>query len=138
MTGSPLKVESRVHMCQAVHEDNWGTCDAYLIDMLNRIVYVWDYKYGHGYVSEVDNWQLIDYAAGVIESHGLEGPYDVVMTIYQPRYYGPEGQLRTHRMDAATHRQRVHTLHMAAKLVSPNAAAVTGPECFHCSGRAAC
>lgn len=133
-----LKVETRVHMRQAVHPDNWGTCDAFLIDIVNRVIYVWDYKYGHGYVSERGNWQLTDYAAGIKETYGLEGEYDVVMTIFQPRYYGPEGTLRTYRMPAAEFAERVHTLHMAAKLVSPNAAASTGTHCFHCSGRVGC
>lgn len=133
-----LHVETRLYMRQGVHEDNWGTCDAFLLDMPNRVIYVWDYKYGHGYVSECDNWQMIDYAQGVRERHNLEGPFDVVMTIYQPRYYGPEGQLRSYRMPAAEHAERVETLRRAAKLVSPNAQAVTGPECFHCSARAAC
>lgn len=133
-----LHVESRVHMGQAVHPDNWGTCDAYLIDIASRTIHVWDYKYGHGYVSEVGNWQLTDYAAGIKETYGLEGPYDVSMTIFQPRYYGPEGQLRTYRMPAAEFGERVETLRRAAKLVSPNAAANTGTHCFHCSGRVGC
>lgn len=138
ITGSPLQVESRVHMRQAVHPDNWGTCDAFLIDIPGRVIYVWDYKYGHGYVSEQGNWQLTDYAAGVKETHNLEGEYSVVMTIFQPRYYGPEGQLRSYHMPAAEFSDRVDTLRMAAKLVSPNAAATTGDWCFHCNGRVAC
>lgn len=134
-----VAVESRVTMSVPVHPDNWGTCDAYLVDRPGRTIYVWDYKYGHGYVSEVDNWQMIDYAAGICEVEGLAvGAFDVVMTIFQPRYYGPEGQLRTARLTGAEHRERVHTLHLAAKLVSPNAQAVAGRWCFHCSGRAAC
>jgi hypothetical protein len=133
-----LHIESRVHMRQLVHPDNWGTPDAYLIDMPGKTIYIWDYKYGHGYVSERDNWQMIDYAAGVRETYGLNGPFDVVMTIYQPRYYGPEGQLRTYRMPAHELAERIDTLRWAAQSASPRAQAVTGPECFHCSGRAAC
>lgn len=134
-----LAVERRVHMTAVHPTDNWGTCDIHHVDTPNRTIYIWDYKYGHGYVSEVDNWQMIDYAQGVIEAEGLApGAFDVVMTIHQPRYYGPEGQLRTHRLTGAEHAARVRTLHMAAKLVSPNAAAVTGAWCFKCSGRLGC
>lgn len=137
--GSHLQVEQRVYMTAVHPTDNWGTCDAFLVDVPNRTIYIWDYKYGHGYVPEVDNWQMIDYAQGVMERHALEaGSMDVVMTIHQPRYYGPEGQLRTHRLTGAEHAARVRTLHMAAKLVSPNAAATTGTHCFHCSGRLGC
>jgi len=133
-----LHIERRVHMTAVHPTDNWGTCDASLVDVPNRTIYIWEEKYGHGYVP-VDNWQMVDYAQGVIEAEGLApGAFDVVMTIHQPRYYGPEGQLRTHRLTGAEHAARVRTLHMAAKLVSPNAAAVTGPWCFHCSGRLGC
>lgn len=139
VSGGELHVERRVHMTAVHPTDNWGTCDASLVDHAGRTIYIWDYKYGHGYVSEVDNWQMIDYAQGVIEAEGLApGAFDVVMTIHQPRYYGPEGQLRTHRLTGAEHAARVRTLHMAAKLVSPNAAAVTGAWCFKCSGRLGC
>jgi hypothetical protein len=136
--GSHLQVESRVHMRQLVHPDNWGTPDAYLIDMPGKTIYIWDYKYGHGYVSERDNWQMIDYAAGVRETYGLNGPFDVVMTIYQPRYYGPEGQLRTYRMPAHELAERIDTLRWAAQSASPNAAATTGAWCFKCSGQIGC
>lgn len=139
MVGSELQIEQRVNMRQLVHPDNWGTCDAFLVDTPNRTIYVWDYKYGHGYVSEVNNWQMTDYAAGVAERHALApGEYSVVMTIYQPRYYGPEGQLRSYHMPAAEFAERVDTLRRAAKLVSPNAQATTGDWCFHCNGRVAC
>lgn len=139
VSGGGLYVEQRFHMTAVHPTDNWGTCDASLVDHTGRTIYIWDYKYGHGYVSEVDNWQMIDYAQGVIEAEGLApGAFDVVMTIHQPGYYGPEGQLRTHRLTGAEHAARVRTLHMAAKLVSPNAAAVTGTHCFKCSGRLGC
>lgn len=135
---SSLNVECRVYMTRIHPTDNWGTCDVFVVDMKNRIVYIVDYKYGFGYVEAKGNWQMTDYAQGVRERFGLEGPFDVCMTIFQPRYYGPEGQWRQYRMPAAEHAERVEALRMAAKLSSPNAAATTGPWCTHCSGRVAC
>lgn len=135
---SGLNVETRVYMGKGIHPDNWGTCDVFVVDLRNHIVYVFDYKYGFGYVEAKDNWQMTDYAQGVRERFNLEGPYEVVMTIYQPRYYGPEGQFRTYVMPAAEHAERVEALRQAAKLASPNAMARTGPWCIHCDGRIAC
>lgn len=56
-------------------------------------LFLWDYKYGHRYVEVYNNWQLIEYAAGIIN-----GDFDtikkVVFTIVQPRNYNSEGQVR--------------------------------------------
>lgn len=134
-----LHVETRVHM-RSIHPDNWGTCDAYLVDVINRVVYVWDFKYGHGYVDHVENWQMIDYAQGVFESHGVQHreEFRVLLTVYQPRCYTGDGSLRTWSITGAEHAAYVEKLRMAAKLVSPNAAARTGPHCKNCAGLRAC
>ena len=138
-TGSSVHVEQRVYMANGVHSDNWGTCDVFLVDLPARTIHIWDFKYGHGYVDHERNWQMIDYAQGVLERHGLEpGVYSVAMTVYQPRCYHRGPALRTWTITGAEHAALVHELHMAAKLVSPNAAAVTGPECKHCRGRVVC
>jgi hypothetical protein len=134
-----LGVEQRVHMTAIHPTDNWGTCDIYLVDQAARTIHIWDFKYGHGYVDHERNWQMIDYAQGVIEAHGLApGAFSVSMTVYQPRCYHRGPPLRTWTISGAEHSALVHELHMAAKLVSPNASAVTGPECKNCRGRVAC
>lgn len=136
---SEVQVEQRVYMRQGVHEDNWGTCDVFLVDVPNRHIHIWDFKYGHGYVDHERNWQMIDYAQGVLERHALPpGTYGVSMTVYQPRCYHRGPPLRTWTITGAEHAAHVHELHMAAKLVSPNAQAVTGPECKNCRGRVVC
>lgn len=135
---SHLQVERRV-FAKSVHADNWGTCDAFLIDVPNKIVYVWDFKFGHGFVDHVGNWQLVDYAQGVIDSHALiPGDYRIDMTIYQPRCYQAGQPLRTWSISGPEHAVLVDKLRMAAKLVSPNSAATTGPHCTHCRGIPAC
>src|SRR5690606_17924549 len=97
------------------------------------------FKYGHGYVDHVRNWQLIDYAQGVLEHYGLApGSASVSMTIYQPRCYQRGPALRTWTITGEEHRALIQDLHMRAKLVSPNAAATTGPACKNCKGRVAC
>lgn len=136
--GVEVHVEQRLHMT-AVHPDNWGTCDIYLVDQAASMIHVWDFKYGHGYVDHERNWQMIDYAQGVIEAHGLApGAFSVSMTVYQPRCFHRGPPLRTWTISGEEHARYVNELHMAAKLVSPNAAAVTGPECKNCRGRVVC
>lgn len=134
-----LGVEQRLHMTAVHPTDNWGTCDIYLVDQSARTIHIWDFKYGHGYVDHERNWQMIDYAQGVLERHALPpGTYGVSMTVYQPRCYHRGPPLRTWTITGAEHAALVHELHMAAKLVSPNAQAVTGPECKNCRGRVVC
>lgn len=138
-SGGEVHVEARLHMTAVHPTDNWGTCDIYLVDHSTRTIHVWDFKYGHGYVDHERNWQMIDYAQGVIEAHTLvHGWYSVSMTVYQPRCYHRGPPLRTWTISGEEHAALVHELHMAAKLVSPNAAAVTGPECKNCRGRVVC
>lgn len=133
-----LFIEQRVSMAGAIHPDNWGTCDAFLVDTLNRIVYVWDFKFGHGYVEHVGNWQLTDYAQGAIEALGLApSAFTIHASIYQPRCYSSV-PYRTWVCPPEEHVARVGKLHMAAKLVSPNSDATTGPHCKNCKGIRAC
>lgn len=139
LTDAELHVEQRVSMALGVHPDNWGTCDIFLYDPATKTIYVWDFKYGYGYVDHVRNWQLIDYAQGVLEHYGLApGSASVSMTIYQPRCYQRGPALRTWTITGEEHRALIQDLHMRAKLVSPNAAATTGPACKNCKGRVAC
>lgn len=134
-----LGVEQRVSMAGAVHKDNWGTCDVFLYDPQGRTIYVWDFKYGHGYVDHEGNWQIVDYGQGVVELFGLaHGAFALSGTVYQPRCFHRGPAMRTWTITGDEHRALVNELHLAAKLVSPNASAVTGPECKHCRGRAVC
>lgn len=138
-TDAELHVEQRVSMALGVHPDNWGTCDAFLYEPATRTIYIWDFKYGYGYVDHIRNWQMIDYAQGVLEYYGLApGAASVSMTIYQPRCYHRGEPLRTWTITGEEHRALINDLHQRAKLVSPNAAATTGPACKNCKGRVAC
>ena len=86
-------VEKRVS-CQVLHPDAWGTPDLYF--WAGRDLHLFDYKFGHGFVSEFENWQLIGYAAGLLA--GLDGHADqnvaVHMHIVQPRNYSSRGPCR--------------------------------------------
>lgn len=81
-----IKVESRFTLDWIGRPGMWGTCDASLADRGNRVLHVFDLKYGAGVpVYAKDNWQLMYYALGIL---GLEGQKDfdtVRLVIVQPR-----------------------------------------------------
>jgi hypothetical protein len=126
-----------------VHANNWGTPDfaAYFRDS-RHVIHCIDYKFGHDYVDEYENWQLMDYVAGLIEWFGLRGEDDqhvvVHMVIVQPRCYLRE-PVRRVTVRASELRGHVNKLRMAAEAAhEPNPVATVNPKCKHCSGRHAC
>lgn len=138
-----LFVESRVYMRALVHEQNWGTPDIYFIDRFRRVLFLWDYKYGHRYVDAYRNWQCIDYAIGVFETQGVPlsewGGWMIHITIAQPRNYHPDGPLREWHLSGAQLAEHRDQLRLAAEAAcTPGAALVTGEHCRDCRARHAC
>lgn len=146
-------VERRI-MIPRVHAQNWGTPDivAWVESTTGeRILYVWDFKFGHGHVEVFENWQLMDYALGCLTdanewAHRNNVPafpetsITVVLRVVQPRSYHRDGPIREWKISAMNllpYAQRLHTAAMAA--MEPNAACVPSPDaCEHCTGRHAC
>jgi hypothetical protein len=92
-----LHVEKRVG-ASYIHADCWGTPDAWRLH--GSVLDVWDYKFGHRHVPEYENWQLLDYAWGIVSSLYLhEAPEryatPVRLTVVQPRDYHAAGPVRT-------------------------------------------
>lgn len=140
-TGTVLRIEERVSMARMVHPDNWGTPDVYLIDTAQTTLHVWDYKYGHRYVDAFRNWQMIDYAIGILECEGIEDwhPWRITLTIAQPRNYAPEGPMREWYLSGSQLREYAGQLNEAAILASqPDAPLQTGPHCRDCLAAHAC
>lgn len=142
--GDPqMYVESRVHM-PIVHADNWGTPDVYLLVPRRKFLFVWDYKYGHRFVDAVGNLQLIDYAVGVLQTHGVpvaDWPHwTVQINIAQPRNYHRFGPIREWQTDGRTLiNEYVPKLQAAASAAfEPDPVYRTGEHCRDCSARHAC
>lgn len=149
-THKGLRVEERVSI-SVVHPDNWGTPDAYLMDRPNKWLHVWDYKYGHRFVDAVGNWQLLDYACGIMETEGLspDVPYDhpdswhgwrISINVAQPRNFSPLGPIREWYLSGETLRDTwLPKLRKAAyEAMQPGAPLRTGAHCRDCSARHAC
>lgn len=132
-----VEVEQEVD-CSAIHPDCFGTPDAWQFDSTDDVLRVFDYKFGHRHVEVFENWQLLSYASGVIDSFALS-PRIVELTIVQPRSYHPDGPVRTwalpiQKLDHYAGLLMVNCL----DAMNPDAGTTTGPECRDCSARRAC
>lgn len=138
-----LFVEQRV-LIPRVHKDNWGTPDYYAWGTTSTgkvVLYLWDYKFGYGLVEAANNWQLIDYTAGILDQMGNSDLEVIVdMRIVQPRAFHRDGPVRKWRVLAADLRPQINILAMAAEdATSVSPTATPDPDaCENCKGRHAC
>lgn len=136
--GAPLQVESRLNAAY-VHPECWGTTDCWFDLPGKREIHVWDYKYGFGVVDPFENWQLICYAAGVIEKSSVTIDTDLVLHIVQPRPFHVMGPHRTWRVKASALNEYFIKLSTAAnQALGLNPPTVSGEQCKYCNARHAC
>lgn len=148
-SGAQMYVEQRFYM-RSVHPDNWGTPDVVIVDVQNRRLHVWDYKYGHRFVDAQGNLQLIDYAIGVFDMLGMDpdAPFNdarswhdwrISISIGQPRNYSQLGPIREWYLSGAALRDYLPQFRQAAaEAVYPDAPLRTNEHCRDCSARHAC
>ncbi|HWI05617.1 MAG TPA: DUF2800 domain-containing protein [Acidimicrobiales bacterium] len=136
---SALRVEQRVSI-SAIHSENWGTPDAWFYDHATRTLVIFDFKFGHRFIEVFENWQLIDYAAGIVDGLGLDDQATrVEFWIVQPRSYHRDGPVRSWSTVASDLRALWNKLRNAAEAaMRPGAACTPNPECEYCPGRHAC
>lgn len=138
------RVEQRVSMARRIHPHNWGTPDLWVFVASTWTIYVWDYKFGHNLVEVFENWQLMDYLAGIMETLGIDAITEqrvkVVFTIVQPRGFHPEGPIRRWEVSSAANLRGYHNrLEMAAEeAMSGFAAARPNANCIYCEARHVC
>ena len=126
-----------------VHELNHGTPDANIYHKKGNALYVWDFKHGHKVVEAFENWQGIEYVAGLLDKYEIDGHLDqqtkVHIRIVQPRAFHREGIIRTWVVLASDLRGYFNTLHDNAHIsLSDDAKFTTGGHCKDCPGRHAC
>lgn len=141
-------VETRVAMPR-IHLYCWGTTDFWFYIHELRILENIDYKFGHGYVDEFENPQIVLYGEGLIEmlakqfgmlplefEHGLS---QINLSIVQPRCYYNNRPVRTWSTNAYGIKHiREKLIVQAHKAFEPTPEAVPNDECKHCPGRHAC
>lgn len=137
--GQKLMVERTIPIAP-IHAECFGTFDCAFWNGPKEL-HIWDLKYGYGIVEPRDNWQLICYAAGLLE--GLSGIEDqtvqVNLHIVQPRPYHANGPVRTWSVAASDLRGKINKLaHAAALALGGNPETVSGPHCKYCRARHVC
>lgn len=139
--GDGLGIEAGLSMPQ-IHPQNGGTCDAFLFDRRQRKITVWDFKYGFRPVEAFENWQGLDYLAGIVHKLGLTGVddphYMAEIRIVQPRAFG-RAPVQSWEFRLSDARPYFNDLAQgAAECFQENPPARVGRHCQHCSGRHAC
>lgn len=137
-----LQIEQRVEMPR-IHEQCFGTPDTWLYAEQAGTVYLWDFKYGHGTVEHVGNWQMICYMCGILDLLGIDGRNDQLlwcdMRIVQPRAHHRDGKVRSWRVRASDLRGYFNKLNAAAhEAMSAHPHTMSGPHCLHCKAAAHC
>lgn len=127
-----------------VHPMNRGTLDgaAYCIRKDGDTLTLWDFKFGWGIVSVYENWQLLDYALGVLQERETQGrplPQMVQLRVFQPRPYHPEGCARSWTLSLQElHGYLLRVRASAEQATKEGAPCNTGPHCDNCKSRHAC
>lgn len=126
-----------------IHADCHGTPDAWVVSATldgERVLVVWDFKYGHRPVYADENPQLICYVAGILEALDVTGIQDqaltVSMRVVQPRsYHRRGGPVDVWNVRASDLRGWVNRLSGAAGMAMlGDGTAVAGSHCRDCPG----
>jgi hypothetical protein len=133
-------IEERVDI-SIVHPDCWGTVDCWFV--LDRELFIFDYKYGFKFVEVFENWQLLEYAAGILDAFGALKQESIItkinFCIVQPRSYHRDGQVRWWHLATEDFLPYLNILRDAEmRATEPNARCYPNPECTYCTARHAC
>lgn len=134
-----IQVENPVEI-SCIHPDNAGTPDNY--SRIGDTLHVWDFKYGWGRVDAFENWQVIDYAAGILDDllprEGL--PEEVEFRIVQPRPYCSQGPVKIWRVSVSLLNSKYFPiLRESAKAATSEGSECTpGGHCANCKAAHAC
>lgn len=134
-----IQAEYRVH-APTIHAESFGTTDCYLYDSHMNDLIIWDYKYGMGVVEAFENWQGINYYAGLMDELQLDDQnLTVRIRIAQPRAFHRDGQIREWVIRGTDLRAYVTQLHNGAqRCIDSTPTATTGSHCKYCEARHAC
>lgn len=138
-----VALEHRVHMAM-IHEDNWGTLDNAVLfqsEHSNTMV-LGDLKLGYLIVEPWENWQLLDYAAGLlaeIYARNRRVPEFIEFRIVQPFPSHPLGKIRTWIVPVGGLDKYVDVLKASAwEALGSNPRCIPGEWCTYCTGRHKC
>ncbi|MGH8241573.1 MAG: DUF2800 domain-containing protein, partial [Steroidobacteraceae bacterium] len=135
---------------ERIHPDMWGEPDGWRHDAIEEVLHVPDYKYGFDVVEVYENWQVIAYAIGLLDSLGLNDQVTKVrMIVVQPRAFHTRGPVREWVVMGDELRAYANIAHSATLsavrkpgeiVFGGKLEAVAGPHCLnlHCPARHVC
>lgn len=143
-TNKWIHIEKTIE-CKDIHPECYGTPDLHYFDQPSNTLYIIDYKFGHKFVDEYENWQCVIYASGLVDKylkvldiklHEVK----VVITIVQPRCYIKGNSIRTWNVGSAANLTSLWDIARlaATKALEDKPASKTGKHCKHCPGRHTC
>jgi hypothetical protein len=144
LEGYPARIETPVQIRRIHPTKCWGTPDARQWNAERLLLRLADYKFGHEFVDEFENWQLLAYAVGTLDEifpggEWMEIPHITAEhTVVQPRYYNA-APIRTWAIQTAglTHyAERMRTAVLEAESANPRL--ISGTHCTHCPARVDC
>ena len=138
-----LHVEERVFATEWIHKDNWGTVDAWFYNSRTHTLYIWDFKFGFLDIQAFENFQLINYYAGIAQGLGINGDTDqtleVIMQAIQPRCFTSSGPIKDWTVRGSDLRGHMNILKsMANEARGPEPRTISGPQCRYCPARHGC
>jgi hypothetical protein len=115
--------------------------DFWSFDAVAGVLYVLDFKYGHGWVEAFENWQLLAYAVALMEKAMESGyvPKEVRLGIVQPRANHPDGPVRWWKFNGELLRNYRNNMFQAMRQATiENPPTISGPHCRYCRGLLHC
>lgn len=140
--GPHFGIEQRIE-CPSIHELSFGTPDMWIYNHFNYHLWIWDYKFGHRIVEVFENWQMINYLAGLMDKLNINGLVDrriiIHIRVIQPRAFHRDGIIREWTIKASKLRGYFNTLNSKAhESLGSESIIRSGPHCRDCSARHAC
>lgn len=133
--GSRVDTEQFVRLTKHIA----GTYDASVLSEDGTTLYLDDLKYGYKLVDVYENTQTIIYAYADLLRRSDPRITHVVLGIYQPRAWHPEGIHRTWRLSVPELHKLASDIAAAGEAAQdPQALATPGSHCEYCKGRLEC
>ena len=130
-----LRIEHEMHI-KSIHEQNGGTMDCGAVFMAKGRIFIWDYKHGHGKVDAWENWQLIDYLAGIVQECRINGYDDQFYTVHfrivQPYCYQKDGPVEEKTCRLSDLRGHFNHLRHQANEAMTAPTLTAGKHCRYC------
>lgn len=121
-----------------VHDQCVGVPDAWYYDQ--GVLFIWEYKYGFKPIDAFENWQMIEYAIGIISALEFNGQEvrHIYFEVIQPRNYvtGPNIIWEISAEDFATYEKQLCLSENVS--LQPTAYCNPSPQCIDCRARHAC